>query len=66
MLKSSAKSDLDFIMTEGRGKILHQRAEVLLEIGTDAGGWEMEFSIAKREFSRLLKEEPLFESRIQT
>ncbi|WP_177419060.1 ribosome rescue GTPase HflX [endosymbiont of Lamellibrachia barhami] len=57
------------VLNAGDGRlhaILHQRAEVLLEIGTDAGGWEMEFSIAKREFSRLLKEEPLFESRIQT
>jgi GTP-binding protein HflX len=38
--------------------LLHRRGEVLHEVGTDEGGWEMEVDLPEREFQRLLKEEP--------
>ncbi len=41
--------------------LLHSRGEVLEDLGTDDGGWEMEIDMPEREFRRLLKEEPELE-----
>ena len=38
--------------------LLHARGSVLVEEGTDDGGWLMEVDMSEREFNRLLKEEP--------
>ncbi|MDJ0805688.1 MAG: GTPase HflX [Gammaproteobacteria bacterium] len=42
--------------------LLHRRGEVLQELGTEEGGWEMEIDMSEREFRRLLKEEPELEN----
>ena len=42
--------------------LLHRCGEVLHEVGTDDGGWEMEVDMPEREYQRLLKEEPELKS----
>jgi GTPase len=47
---------------EGRlHALLHARGSVLVEQGTDEGGWQMEVDMSEREFQRLLKEEPVLD-----
>ncbi|MES9831433.1 MAG: ribosome rescue GTPase HflX [Candidatus Thiodiazotropha sp. DIVDIV] len=42
--------------------MLFERGVVINESSTDEGGWEMDIDMSEREFRRLLKEEPQFES----
>lgn len=42
--------------------MLFERGVVINESSTDEGGWEMDIDMSEREYRRLLKEEPQFES----
>ncbi|MEJ2593071.1 MAG: GTPase HflX [Candidatus Thiodiazotropha sp.] len=57
--RSHVRRRLQLKAQEGRlHALLYERGSVLSEEGTDSGGWLMEVDMSKREFQRLLKEEP--------
>ena len=57
--RSHVRRRLQLKAQEGRlHALLYERGSVLSEEGTDCGGWLMEVDMSKREFQRLLKEEP--------